>query len=107
MHKAMQASGDVGSKWLFGILFLLVPSFLAFIWVTALSRHALLASAVWFLYEVSRLIACIGIITATAVTVGIAIRRATSGLFLALMILSIGSAAVLLWYTTRIFRGPW
>ncbi|MGA8142478.1 MAG: hypothetical protein WB987_01140 [Candidatus Acidiferrales bacterium] len=107
MHKDMQVTGDAGSKWLFGILFLLIPCWLAFVWVSALSRNATPASAVWFLYEVSRLVGYVGILAAAGITVGAAIRRATSGLFLALMVLSIGSAALVLWYTAHIFRSPW
>jgi hypothetical protein len=107
MHREMQATHAAGSKWLFGILFFLIPSLLAFAWVSALSRNASSASALWFLYEVSRLLAYIGIVIATALTLGIAIRRTASGLFVALMILSIGSAGLFLWYTMHIFRSPW
>ena len=107
MHREMQATHPAGSKWLFGILFFLIPSVLAFAWVSALSRNASPASALWFLYEVSRLLAYIGIVIATGLTLGIAIRRTASGLFVALMILSIGSAALLVWYTVHIFKSPW
>jgi hypothetical protein len=107
MHGEMQASYVAGSKWLFGILFFLIPSLLAFAWVSALSRNASPASALWFFYEVNRLLACIGIVIATGVTLGIAIRETASGLFVALMMLTIGSAALLLWYTVPIFRSPW
>ncbi len=107
MEGEIRASADAQTKWFFGILFLLTPSGLAFICAFALSRNASPASAVWFLYEVSRLIAFVGIVTATAFTLGFAIRRVTSGVFLALMIVSIGSAALLLWYAAHIFRGPW
>ena len=104
MYKKMQGEG---LKWLFGILFLLMPSFFTFIWVSALYGHAVPASAVWFLYVATRLIAYVGIIIATALTLGIAIRRVTSGLFLALMSIATTSAALLLWYTAHIFRSPW
>jgi hypothetical protein len=107
MHREMQATHAAGSKWVFGILFFLIPSLLAFAWVSALSRNASPASALWFLYEVSRLFACIGIVIATGFTLGIAIRGSASGLFVALMILSIGSAALLVWYTVHIFKSPW
>jgi hypothetical protein len=107
MSREIRATAYAETKWLFGILFLLTPSGLAFIWATALSRNASSASASWFLYEVSRLIAYIGIATAAALTLGMAIRRGASGLFLALMIVSTGSAALLLWYTAHIFRSPW
>lgn len=107
MHRATHASGDEGLKWPLGIVMFLVPSCLAFVWASALSHNATSASSTWFLYEVSRLIACVGIAIVTAVTLGIAIRRATSALFLGLMILSTGGAALLLWYTAHIFRSPW
>jgi hypothetical protein len=107
MHREMQATHAPGSKWLFGILFFLIPSLLALVWVSALSRNASPASALWFLYEVSRLCAYIGIVIATGVTLGIAIRRTASRLFVALMILSIGSAALLVWYAAHILKSPW
>jgi len=107
MHRATHASAAEGSKWPLGILFFLVPSCLAFVWASALKHNVTSVSGTWFLYEVSRLIACVGIAIATAVTLGIAIRRATSTLFLALMMLSTGGAALLLWYTAHIFRSPW
>jgi|SRR5579862_385167 hypothetical protein len=107
MRREMQAAHPAGSKWLFGVLFFLIPSLLAFAWVSALSRNALPASALWFLYEVSRLLAYIGIVIATGLTLGIAIRGTASGLFVALMMLTIGSASLLLWYTVHIFRSPW
>ena len=97
MHREMQATHTAGSKWLFGVLFFLIPSLLAFAWASALSRN-LAASALWFLYEVRRLLAYIGIVIATGLALGIAIRRTASELFVALMILSIGSAAVGLVY---------
>ena len=83
MHREMQATHPAGSKWLFGIPFFLIPSLLAFAWVSALSRNASPASALWFLYEVSRLLAYIGIVISTGLTLGIAIRRTASGLFVA------------------------
>ena len=107
MHREMQSTHAADSKWLFGALFFLIPSLLAFAWVSALSRNASPASALWFLYLVSRLLAYIGIIIATGLTLGIAIRRSASGPFVALMILSIGGAALLVWYTTHIFKSPW
>jgi len=79
MHREIQATHPAGSKWLFGALFFLIPSLLAFAWVSALSRNASPASALWFLYEVSRLLAYIGIIIATGLTLGIAIRRLMLG----------------------------
>ena len=107
MGREIRASTDAQTKWLFGILFLLTPSGLAIVWAFALSRNASPASAVWFLYEVSRLIAFVGIVTAAALTLSFAARRVTSGVFLTLMIVSTGSAALLLWYAAHIFRGPW
>ena len=107
MHREMQATHPAASKWLFGVLFFLIPSLLAFAWASALSRNALPASALWFLVQVSRLLAYIGIVIATGLSLGIAIRGTASGLFVALMILCVGSAALLVWYTAHIFKSPW
>ena len=79
MHREMQATHPAGSKWLFGVLFFLIPSLLAFAWASALSRSASPASALWFLYEVSRLFAYIGIVIATGLSLGIAIRGTVRG----------------------------
>ena len=105
MHREIQATHAAALKWLFGIPFFLIPSLLASAWVSSLSPSS--ASALWFLYEISRLFAYIGIVIATGLTLGFAIRRTVSGLFVALMILSIGSAALLVWYRAHIFRRPW
>ena len=107
MHREMQATHPTASKWVFGVLFFLIPSLLAFAWASALSRNASSASALWFLHEVSRLLAYTGIVIATGLTLRIAIRGTASGLFVALMMLTIGSAALLLWYTAHIFKSPW
>ena len=106
MHREMRATNDAGSKQLLGILFLLTPSVLAFASVFALSRNASPASALWFPYEVTRLIAYVGIIIAAGLALEAATRR-ISGFFVALMILFTGSGTLLLWYTVHIFRSPW
>ena len=63
------------------------------------------ASAVWFIYEVSRYFAYLGIVVSALIVVA-EIRQASRE-FLVLMELSLVGAVLVLWYAAHIFRSPW
>lgn len=95
-----------GLRPLLWIAFLSLPSLLAFSASAGLSQQGAYASALWFLYVVSRLFAYIGMLIAASLTIGIGIRRSASALFLILMALSVSGSALLLWYASHIFPSP-
>jgi hypothetical protein len=64
------------------------------------------ASAMWFMYQVSRYVAYVGISVCAGTIIVVAIRHATSRRFLTLMELSLAANVLLLWYAVHIFGNP-
>ena len=64
-------------------------------------------SALWFVYEVSRYFAYIGISISAGMIVTVAIRHTVSKKFLVLMEFSIFSALLFVWCAAYVFRSPW
>ncbi|HXR25747.1 MAG TPA: hypothetical protein VN742_10335 [Candidatus Binataceae bacterium] len=89
-------------------LLLITPSVVAFFASSALAHEARFpASALWFIYEISLYVGCLGVGVAAALTVIEAIRRQISPVFPCLMGISVIVGISLLWYARHIFRTPW
>jgi len=109
MHATMQydRKADVG-QFLLTLLLGLSALFAFFAAVDLAYASPYSASGLWFFYLVSRNLGYIGIAVAASLT-GVAIfRRTISDAVESLMVFSIITAVVLLWWAARIFpSSPW
>ncbi len=91
-------------------LILATPSTMAFLCALALVRDVpwLPFSGLWFIYEVSRYVAYVGIVICAGIVVAEATQHRTSRKFVVLLGLSLAGAVLLLWYAVQIFENsPW
>ena len=89
-------------------LLLVAPSALAWFAAAAIVHQAdFPASALWFVYETSMLIGCIGVLAVGALTVSAAVGRETARVFVWLMGVAGVGGVLLLWYAAHIYRSPW
>lgn len=97
-----------GARPLLATVVLGLPSIVAFCFSLALSHSGWRPqSGVWFVYEVSRYFAYLGIAISAGMTVTVGIRHTISKKFLVLMIFSVFIAVLFLWWAAHIFRSPW
>jgi hypothetical protein len=64
-------------------------------------------SGLWFVYEVSRYFAYLGIAISAGMIATVAVRHTISKKSLVLMEFSVCSTVLLLWCAAHIFRSPW
>jgi|SRR5271170_7801623 hypothetical protein len=89
-------------------LLLLTPSIISFLASAVLSRGAdFPSSALWFVYNDSLYIGCVGVIVAAILTVVKAVQGQISRVFVWLMGASVIAAVFLLWYAHHVYRNPW
>jgi len=95
-----------GAFWL--TLLLVTPSVVSVFASAALAREAgFPSSALWFLYNDSLYIGCVGVVVAAILTVVKAVQGQISRVFVWLMSASIVGAVFLLWYAHHVYRNPW
>jgi len=89
-------------------LLMIAPAALAWFASAAIVHQAdFPASALWFVYETSMLLGCIGVLVVGALTVSAAVGRETGRVFVWLMGMAGAGGASLLWYAAHIYRSPW
>jgi hypothetical protein len=64
-------------------------------------------SGMWFLYQVSQYLACLGLAVAAVLTIINVKQPAVSRIIVFLMAISIVSGISALWYAVHIYRSPW
>ena len=64
-------------------------------------------SGMWFLYQVSQYLACLGLAVAAVLTIINVKQPAVSRTIVFLMAISIVSGISALWYAVHIYRSPW
>jgi len=64
-------------------------------------------SGLWFIYEVSFFVGCVGVAIATIMAIVEAVRRQISAIFPWLMGIFAAVGILLLWYAGHIFQNPW
>lgn len=64
-------------------------------------------SGMWFLYQVSQYLACLGLAVAAVLTIINVKQPAVSRIIVLLMAISIVSGISALWYAVHIYRSPW
>jgi hypothetical protein len=89
-------------------LMCIAPSTLALFSSWALAQHADFApSALWFVFEVSFFLGCVGIAIASVMAVVEGIRRQIPAAFPWLMGIFAAIGIFLLWYARHIYANPW
>jgi hypothetical protein len=74
-------------------------------WLSNGSQYII--SGLWFMYQVSRYLAYVGILVAASLTAAAIVRRTVSAGVVMLMASSTLAAIFLLWYAAHIYRSPW
>jgi hypothetical protein len=64
-------------------------------------------SGMWFMYQVSQYLACLGLVVAAVLTIINVKQPAVSRIIVFLMTISIVSGISALWYAVHIYRSPW
>jgi hypothetical protein len=64
-------------------------------------------SGMWFMYQVSQYLACLGLAVAAVLTIINVKQPAVSRIIVFLMAISIVSGISALWYAVHIYRSPW
>src|ERR1700722_3219299 len=64
-------------------------------------------SGMWFLYQVSQYLACLGLAVAAVLTIINVKQPAVSRTIVFLMAISIAGGISALWYAVHIYRSPW
>ena len=64
-------------------------------------------SGMWFLYQVSQYLACLGLAVAAVLTIINVKQPAISRIIVFLMAISIAGGISALWYAVHIYRSPW
>lgn len=109
----MNANGSVSAKNDWGMflatLGFFVPPTVALLCALALSRgiNWYPASAMWFMYQATRLISYLGFVVYAGLILGNAVYHTTSRKFLVPMGLSLAGAAVIVWYAMQVFKDSW
>ena len=89
-------------------LLLIAPSAIAWFAAAAIAHEAdFPASALWFVYETSMFLGCVGVLVVAALTFSAALGRETGRVFVWLMGIAGAGGASLLWYAAHIYRSPW
>lgn len=89
-------------------LLLMAPSVVAFFASSAIAHEAQFpSSALWFVYEISLYVGCVGVALVAALTISAAIGHWIPSVFVWLMAISAVAGASLLWYASHIYRSPW
>ena len=89
-------------------LLFIAPCAIALFASLALTHRAKFsASGLWFIYEVSFFVGCVGIVIASLAAVVEAFRRQIPAVFPWLMGVSAVTGILLLWYARRIYDNPW
>ena len=89
-------------------LMCIAPSAIALFASWCLARRAEFApSALWFIYEVSFYIGCVGVGIAVVMAIVEAIRRQIPAIFPCLMGAFAAVGIFLLWYAGHIYQNPW
>jgi hypothetical protein len=89
-------------------LLLTTPSIIALFASSAIVHEAELpTSALWFVYEMSLYLGCVGVAIVIGLTISAAIGHRISRVFVWLMGISAAGGAFLLWYAAHIYRSPW
>lgn len=108
-HSAIRARNDWGA--FLATLILAMPSTVAFLCALALGRDVpwlfTSASSLWFIYEVSRYVAYLGIVICAGIVVAEATQHRASRKFVVLMGVSLAGAVLLLSYAAQIFKNSW
>jgi hypothetical protein len=108
MSAMVQERGVSGGGKLAISLLLITPSAIAWFASSAIVHDAdFPASAMWFTYETSLFIGCVGVLVVAALTVSTAVGRQTSRVFVWLMGTMAAGGIFLLWYAVHIYRSPW
>ena len=103
-HIAVPVNNDWGA--FLATLVLALPSTVALLCALALSRDVawLPAPGTWFIYQVSRYLAYLGIVICAGIVVAEMTQHTTSRKCLVLMGLTLVGAVLLLWYAVQIFK---
>jgi hypothetical protein len=64
-------------------------------------------SGMWFMYQVSQYLACLGLAVAAVLTIINVKQPAVSRIIVFLMAISIAGGISALWYAVHIYRSPW
>jgi len=103
-HIAVPPKNDRGA--FLATLVLALPSTVALFCALALTRDVawLPAPGTWFIYQVSRYLAYLGIVICAGIVVAEMTQHTTSRKCLVLMGLTLVGAVLLLWYAVQIFK---
>jgi len=104
MVQLTQRTSEPGPKTLLWVLFLLTPTLVALGASAALARQSPSVSALWFLYETSRLFGYMGIVVAAFLTLRLTSRHVVSRRLSLLVIASIACTALILWYAASLVK---
>ena len=86
----------------------IVPCALAVFAASALARHAeFSASGLWFIYEGSFFLGCLGVTITGVAAVAEGVRRQIPAVFPRLMGVAAAIGILLLWYARHIYDNPW
>ena len=89
-------------------LMCIAPCAVALFASAALAHRAQFSySGLWFIYEVSFFVGCVGVAIATVMAIVEAFRRRISPIFPWLMGIFAAVGIFLLWYAGHIFHNPW
>ena len=89
-------------------LLLVTPAVTAFYASSAIAHEAELpTSALWFVYETSLYIGCLGVLVVAGLTVSAAMGHRIHRVFVWLTGIAAAGGASLLWYAVHIYRSPW
>ena len=89
-------------------LMCVAPCAVALFASSALAHRAQFSySGLWFIYEISFFVGCLGIAITAVMTVVEAVRRQISAIFPWLMGIFAAVGIFLLWYAGHIYQNPW
>lgn len=89
-------------------LMYIAPSAVALFASSALAQRARFSySGLWFIYEVSFFVGCVGVAIVAIMAVVEAIRQRIAPIFPYLMGIVAAVGIFLLWYARHIYRNPW